>query len=154
MALHYVESSALAKCYVWEVGSPWIVRLVTGEEVAVSSLVLAEISSVLARRTHEGYLTVEQRGEAQQRLLMDLRRFLVLDLIPSVVRRAADLLLASPSTLPLRTLDALHLASALHTFGQARRRGVAIGSFVSSDRRLLAAATWGGLAVVDPQDQP
>jgi len=61
MSLHYLDTSALVKRYVNEVGSEQIDALMSVEPLAVSALVRVEVASVLARRMREGTLTQEQR---------------------------------------------------------------------------------------------
>lgn len=58
--------------------------------------------------------------------------------------------LCAGSALPKR----LHVASARWAFARARRSGVAVGAFVTSDRAVVAAARWAGLGVENPEDYP
>ena len=51
-----------------------------------------------------------------------------------------------------RSLAALQVASAKWVFARARRRGVATGSFVTSDQTLVAAAIWVGLSAINPEE--
>ncbi len=72
----------------------------------------------------------------------------------AIAQQAATLLLTAPLPVRLRTLDALHVASARLAFARARRRGVATGSFIAADRALLDAATWAGVPTLNPEDYP
>lgn len=148
MALTYLDSSALAKRYLPEVGSAWVARLCQQEPVAISLLAIPELASALARRTREGALTTQLRDTLFQAFIRDARSFMV------IAQQAATLLLTAPLPVRLRTLDALHVASARLAFAHARRRGVATGSFVTADRALLDAARWAGLPTLNPEDYP
>jgi hypothetical protein len=78
----------------------------------------------------------------------------VVGLERDVIEDAAALVVQSPTTIPLRSLDALHLATArklLATASNATAQGL---TFVSADTRLLAAAQWAGFATDDPNDHP
>lgn len=72
-------------------------------------------------------------GEAARRLL---ERLALLELLPDVLARALE-----PFPAPVRTLDALHLASMV--FLRARDRDLALASY---DERLAAAARALGIA--------
>lgn len=52
----------------------------------------------------------------------------------------------------LRSLDAVHLASALEFFQLLTSNGLDAGALMSADTRLIAAASDLGLAVVNPED--
>ena len=71
----------------------------------------------------------DSHGEAARRLV---GRVAMLELVPSVLARALD---AFPGPVPLRTLDALHLASCVYL----RDRGQTV-SLASYDRRMTAVA--------------
>ena len=152
MPLTYLDSSALIKRYVVEAGSAWVARLCDAEPTAVSLVTVPEVASALARRTREGDLTPQQRDTLFRLFLSDARSFVVVDVSQAISQRAAALLLTAPATVRLRSLDALHVASALWTFARARRRGVTTGSFVTADRALAAAASWAGLSAINPED--
>ncbi|MDA8217496.1 MAG: type II toxin-antitoxin system VapC family toxin [Chloroflexota bacterium] len=152
MSLTYLDSSAVVKRYVTETGSTWVIRLCEREPIVVSLVTMVEIASALARRTHEGVITVQQRDTLFRLFLRDTRSFVVVDCDQSIAQQAAALLLTAPAPLRLRSLDALHVASARWTFARARRRGVATGSFVTADRALIKAAEWAGLDTINPED--
>ncbi len=76
----------------------------------------------------------ESHGEAARELL---ERVAMLELVGPILERATE---GSPT--PLRTLDALHLASVLFLNGEGQR--VTLASY---DRRLAAAAETAGLSL-------
>lgn len=152
MALAYLDTSALAKRYVPEVGSAWVAHLCQQETVAISLVAIPELASALARRAQEGALSAQQRDMLFQAFLRDARTFTVIEPNQAIARRSAALLLTAPLNVRLRTLDALHLASAQLAFTRARRHGVTTGSFITADRALLDAANWVGLPTLNPED--
>lgn len=154
MPLAYLDSSALVKRYVPEVGSAWVSRLCQEQPVAISLVTIPEVASALARRTREGAFTVPQRDVLFQVFIRDARSLLLIDLNQTIVQDAATALLAAPRPVRLRTLDALHIASAQRAFVLARRRGIAPGDFVTADRALMDAAAWMGLSAANPEDYP
>ena len=67
-----------------------------------------------------------------------------------LLSRAASILLGSSIPGPLRTLDAVQLASALEAQRRQRRSGGPALVFVTADQRLEVAARRSGLAVENP----
>lgn len=152
MTLHFVDTSALIKRYVPEVGSDWISSLAGDSTIAISALAIVEVSSALSRRAMEGSLTIEQRDEAFALFNIHLPTYIVIRLGQDVIVEAATLLLKLPPDLPLRAADALQLASALRLARRARRGGVKLADMITADPRLAKAAKWAGLHVASPAD--
>ena len=127
----YLDSSALLKLLVEEAESAALAEFLTAHadlRPITSELAQVEVSRALRR------LAPEAIGDARVLLAQ-------LDSIPldsSVLQVAADL---EPPL--LRTLDALHLASALGL-------GDALSVFIAYDHRLNAAARSAGLEVRHP----
>jgi hypothetical protein len=153
MPLTYADSSAVVKRYVPEAGSRWVVELCEREQLALSLLAIPEVASALSRRAREGTLTAAQRDTLFRLFMADTGGYALVTFTQTVAQRAARLLLQAPPQVRLRALDAIHLASALHAFARARRRGVATGDFVSADAHLLAAGQWAGLSTQNPEAQ-
>ena len=136
----YVDSSALAKLYVPEVESERLDLFLQGRtDLLISELSVTEVVSAIARRRREGALDVKQAREIRDALISDASSgsFRRLDLSPAV-HREAERILFSTESVPLRTLDALHIALAIS--GEAR--GV-----ITFDVRMAQAAGLFGLQV-------
>jgi predicted nucleic acid-binding protein len=151
VATHYIDTSALIKVYVPEIGSVRVNALFEAQPLAMSALVRVEVSSALARRVREGTLTAMQRDRLYERHLRNEADFLVLAVTAEILDRAADLARTSPPGAPLRALDAIHLASALVIFEAQPPEDGSTGTFVTSDRQLRRAAEHAGLDVLDPE---
>jgi uncharacterized protein len=138
----YVDSSALAKLYVPEVESDRLDAFLRGKVgLMISELAITEVLSAVARRKRDGELKPELANRIRDALLMDADSgsFARLHLDPSVHRAAERLLLATDSV-PLRTLDALHVALAFS--GSATH-------VLTFDRRMREAALQSGFSVID-----
>lgn len=125
----FLDSSAVTKLVVAEPESGALGRRLAGRSLVASGLVVPEVTRAVRRavgRSHDPVL-------AQVLAAVDL---VVLD--RAVLAAAADL--EPPG---LRTLDAVHLASALAL-------GDRIEALVAYDDRLLAAARSAGLTVERP----
>jgi uncharacterized protein len=138
----YIDASALAKLYVPEAESERVDGLLRGGlGLMISELAITEVLSAVARRKREGELRPEPANRIRSALLADADSgsFARLHLDPAVHREAERLLLATDS-LPLRTLDALHIALAFS--GRATH-------VLTFDRRMREAAVQSGLNVID-----
>ena len=153
MTQYFLDSSALSKRYIVEL-TAWVRSLTTrssGNTVIIAQITQIEIVSAAARHVREGTLTM--RIARAVRLLIDRharREYVVLGLTQQVVRRAEDLLTVHP----LRTYDAVQLASALESNTRLVAAGLSPLRFVSADARLLVAAAAEGLMTEDPQAHP
>lgn len=128
MRAAYLDSSAAVKLIVAETESAALRSWLRGRAVTSSALLRVEV--VRAIRPH-GALAVDRAVHLIRQLKLVRISRLVLD-------RAADL-----GPRQLRTLDAIHLATASLTSGSST-------ALVSYDQRLLHAAGSLGLAVASP----
>ena len=110
----YLDTSALAKWYLNEVGSEAFVDFLQRLGSAViSSLTVTEMRSLLSRRRRMGDLSVELESLLFAALLSDIDRGWLLQVPVGDARFAeATNLIARYPDHPLRTLDALHLTVA------------------------------------------
>lgn len=137
----YIDSSALAKLYVPEKSSDQVDSYLRGKVgLMISELAITEVLSALARRKREGQLSSDVANRIRDALLSDAESgaFARLHLDPAVHREAERLLLTT--SVPFRTLDALHLALAFS--GAATH-------LLTFDSRMREAALQSGLNVID-----
>jgi predicted nucleic acid-binding protein len=136
----YLDSSALVKRYIREVGSPQVEALIARSEVAGTSLVSrAEVAAALARAVRRGMLG---RDQAEAALLVFRAQW------PRLARlQLTEPLLARVDTLAwdygLRGYDAIHLAAALF-WQESLRAPVTLATF---DQELWLAGQGTGLAL-------
>lgn len=127
--LVYADSSALVKLVIEEPESHALDRhLAAGQTLAVSRVALVEVS----RATAIANPAPEVRAETQ-RLLSSC---MLIDVTDGLLRSAAGL-----ASAPVRTLDAIHLASAMR---------IDADELLAYDRRLVEAAAERGIPVVSP----
>ena len=134
----YLDTSATVKLYLPEADSAWVDRVLRRRtDLVVSDLTVSELASALGRRCREGVLEASVAARIYRRLLSDLadNLFSRVELIPDVHREAERMLLSS-ARIPLRTLDALHLA--LATASEVR-------TILTFDRNLAKAAAGFGI---------
>ena len=148
----FVDTSALLKLYVEEVGSRWMKEEVYTVGIGISGVAVPEVGATLARRVREGSLEQRQAQIAWKSFRRDLRSFLVIDLDRRLMNQTFRL--ANRSLIALRALDALQLQCALDLAAVARRRRRPIPLFISADARLLDAAAALGFAIDSPLNHP
>jgi len=130
--LLYADSSALVKLVVAEVESGALLRLIEGREDLVTSAVAATEVVRAARRASTS-------PDVAARAAAVVRSVHLLAVDVKVLEGAAEL---DPTE--LRSLDAIHLASALSIEDE-------LEAMVVYDRPLAAAAAAAGLSVLSPR---
>ncbi|MGB7189641.1 MAG: type II toxin-antitoxin system VapC family toxin [Acidobacteriaceae bacterium] len=146
MTYYFLESSALAKLFIYEAGSEPLARLMEQTEDArklVSSLASLEVRSAIRRRQRMGEIPLEDADHALDDLSFENRRMMEQPLSPAVVDTARELL----DAYPLRSLDALHLATCLVARETLQSTDIC---FVCSDKALLNAAESENFATLNP----
>ncbi len=135
----YLDTSALVKIYVQEVGSLDVRRQsVEAEAIATSRIAYAEARAALARKHREHGLSRKDYRSVIEDLDQDWENYFIVDVSDSVVRFAG--ILAEKHA--LRGADAIHLASSV-TLGKQASRSV---MFFCFDKRLALAARKEGLS--------
>ena len=135
MPLYYVDASALVKTILDERGSSALSDYLAGVELVSSELVLTEVPRALRRaaaRRSGVNLESRLRRAVEQIDMISLRP------VEEALLIGAGML-AEPD---LRSLDAIHVATALHVYP--------IDAFVTYDKRQAAVARLAGLRTVAP----
>lgn len=134
----YLDASALVKLYVAEVDGDRVQRLFHGRgQPTTCRHSHVEVVSALWRRARAGEIGEVARDRAAASLERLLGRMPVVEVTPAVTGRAVELVQRHP----LRSGDAVQLASALHLAAQSGRTV----RFVCYDAALTAAARVEGL---------
>ena len=138
----YLDTSVLVKRYTAEPDSDEVDAQIEGSTLVTSELALGEVWSALLSKERGKALKPAQRVAAWQAFSEDIEegelRIIPLDGV--LIREANETMLSVHPHVPLRTLDAIHLA----TF-----QSVITGPLFTKDKRMLAAAKLLGLAVVE-----
>lgn len=135
----YAESSAVLAWLLGEEAGPRVRRLLAAADLVVSSdLTVIECDRVLIRAAALGELTEAQAADRRAHLTTAASHWQMLRIHPDVVDRARQ---PFPGE-PVRTLDAIHLASAL-----TARSAVAGLELLSLDERIRKAGALLGLPV-------
>jgi hypothetical protein len=136
----YIDTSALIKRYITEANSDeFDAFFMARTPLAISRLNLVEMRCALARRRRNGEITELLEEQAMDEVRVDIQDgvLAVHPVSDDQVVHALHLI-DQVAPLPLRTLDALHLSTALHI--DARE-------FATADRNQAEAAKALGMAV-------
>ena len=142
MSWAYFDTSALVKRYVDEEGRAKVLQLLRRHQCVTSALLPVEFRSALRRRVSDGSLEARRTPEVWKRFVTDREFWAHIDITDEVLRTAEKLV----ASYPLRTLDAIHVASA-QLF--AERLVDAELTFVGADARQRAVAAAVGMATED-----
>lgn len=137
----YLDSCVIVKLVSHEPDSEAYHRLVAGQPIVTSELAVAEVRSALLTKERAGRISRNDRLKGWrlfQNLLLE-QELLLLALDRRVVERAGTVIDQCHPRVALRTLDAIHVATAeLHGGEQ----------MCSSDQRVCEAAEFIGLPLV------
>lgn len=151
---YFVDTSALVKRYVPEIGSEWILSItdpVTNSDLVISQITWVEVHSAFARRLRDGSLSAERFDLIVQKVREDFENeYRVVDVDRTLIETATELVMQHP----LRAYDAVQLASALRVQSVLRSMPETQLIFVSADNRLLDIAQSAGLAIDNPNNYP
>ena len=136
----YFDTSSLLKFIIKEIGSEENLNIWNfSDEKVCSQLTRTEMHSALMRKVREGSISasaMRARLNAMDKLFADV---VLVDITSEVIDASCELV----NELPLKSADAIHLATALM---------VRADLFSSSDKKLCAAASESGIAVTDPTE--
>jgi predicted nucleic acid-binding protein len=139
----YLDSCVIVKLVSHEPDSAAYSSLVTGHPVVTSELAVAEVRSALLAKERAGRISRPARLTGWH-LFQDKVRdqeFVLLPLSRHVIERAGAVIDQCHPHVPLRTLEAIHVATAELHGGEL---------MCSSDQRVCAAADFIGLSLVPP----
>lgn len=129
----YLDTSVLVKLYTREPDSAECERIVAGHRIVSSELLYTELWSALLAKERNGVLSPDHRQRVwqlfEEHLLDEIVELVGLD--GTVVREAAEVIARVHPRVPLRTLDAIHLAT---------YSGLEVGPLFTLDRRMIDAA--------------
>ena len=152
---YFLDTSALVKRYVPEIGSDWILSITdpaTDNDLAISQITWVEVHSAFARRLRDRSLSAQRFDLIVQKVREDFENeYRVIDVDQTLIETATELVMQHP----LRAYDSVQLASALRfqsttLLSQPETQLI----FVSADNRLLDIAQSEGLATDNPNNYP
>ncbi|HUY78292.1 MAG TPA: type II toxin-antitoxin system VapC family toxin [Ktedonobacterales bacterium] len=154
MSSYFLDSSAIVKRYVSEVGHGWITSLcdpAQHHDLFIAQVALAEVVATLCRKAREAAISVSDRDTLIDTFRQDsLNTYVILPITSETYTYAGDLC----RTHTLRAYDAVQLASALTLRDEAAANNAPAPVFLCADRTLSLIATSEGLSVENPNAHP
>ncbi len=149
----YLDSSALVKRYLVEIGTPWVQAWCDdpAQTVAVAEIGLVEIAAAFAGKLRGGHITPSQYHSVRADLVADARDEYVL---VTVNRAVVDEAIELTARHRLRGYDAVHLAAALRLNRALLAYHLPPLIFISADDDHLKAAVAEGLPTDNPNRHP
>jgi len=131
----YLDTAILVKLFVPEPDSDYFGKLTDGQALSSSALAYTELFSALLQKERAGGINADQRRLAWRTFQwnVDEETILMLPLSQAVLKKANHILESCHPQVPLRSLDALHLASCDQ---------LQDWPLCTSDRRMRAAAVF------------
>jgi predicted nucleic acid-binding protein len=152
MAVYFVDSSALVKRYISEIGSTWVLSLfdrALNNDVLIAAITGVEIIAAITRRARGGSISATDATAACNQFRSDLQsEYQVVEITQSIINSA--MALAEP--LGLRGYDAVQLAAGCEINALCIASRLPPVIFVSADNELNAAAASEGLLIENPND--
>ena len=124
----YFDTSALVKRYVDEPGRREVLQLLRRNECVTSAVLPVELRSGLRRRVAEGSIDAARLPAILKHVAADRPYWTLVEIGTEVLAGAETLVAAHP----IRTLDAIHVASAQLFAARVSMPGL---TFVSADKR-------------------
>ncbi len=146
---YFFDTSALLKRYVREKGTPWVEAVVSDPDsvIYVAQITKVEVVSAIYRRLREGFLSPLGADDAMLLFRRHIKyQYNLVRFTNRVIIQAQHLSAQSP----LRSLDAIQLASAIIVNQGIARGGLPPQTFVCADTRLLTVAATEGMTPLDP----
>jgi uncharacterized protein len=154
LSAFFVDSSVLAKRYLAESGSKWVLSWIlpsSSNIIIVSDLTPVEIFSAFAKRRRMKELSVGRLPILQNEFMWHFtHEYLVMPLDSSILIQARQLVVTYGTTHNLRAGDAVQLATAQKAASILTQPI----TFVSADNDLLRVAAAERFATDDPKAHP
>jgi len=150
MGIYFIDSSALVKRYINEVGSTWILGLFApklNNEIFIAAITSVEIVAAITRAERGKRISASDALAVRNQFRNDLQvEYQVIEITESII--IAGMVLAE--TYGLRGYDAIQLAAGCTVNTLCISSGLAPIVFVSADNELNVAAPKEGLIVENP----
>jgi predicted nucleic acid-binding protein len=154
MAIYFLDTSAIVKRYINEIGSTWICTLFEpslNNQFFITAITSVEIISAITRRAKSGSISSTDAATICSQFKQDFQsQYQVIEISETVVNSAMTM----AELYTLRGYDAVQLASGRELNILCNKNGLPAVIFVSADNELNRAASREGLAIENPNNYP
>lgn len=152
MAQFFLDSSALVKRYVNEIGSSWIqeiTRLAANHTLFTANITKVEVFSAFARLKREVRIDQNDLQSVIRLFQTDWNnQYHIVEMDGQIIEEACQLV----QKYPIRAYDSVQLASAIVLFSYFQQASSTNFTFVTADTRLQEIARMTGLDVINPNN--
>jgi predicted nucleic acid-binding protein len=153
MAVYFLDSSALVKRYIREIGTDWVSSLFSpdlGNDCFVAAIAGVEIIAAITRRARSGRIKTADAALACDQFKQDFQAtYQIIEITEEIISLGMSL----AETKGLRGYDAVQLAAGCTVNALCLSSGLLPLIFVSADNELNAAASSEGLIVENPNER-
>ncbi|QLE55870.1 type II toxin-antitoxin system VapC family toxin [Nostoc sp. TCL26-01] len=150
MTIYFLDSSALVKRYVSEVGSLWVLSLfnpVLSNEIFIAAITGVEIIAAVTRRARGESISFVDAKLLCNQLRNDLQtEYQIVEITENIIISA----MALAETYGLRGYDAIQLATCLAVNVLSIANSLPSVTLISADKELNLAASSEGLVIENP----
>jgi predicted nucleic acid-binding protein len=113
----FIETSALAKAFHEEKGTKAMISIIDdpANTIWVSELARVEYTSAVFRKVRMGEFTLDEASSSLEGFLEDFATFEIEPISETILATAEKLIRESGARFPIRSLDAIHIATYLLT---------------------------------------
>ncbi|NET61653.1 MAG: type II toxin-antitoxin system VapC family toxin [Symploca sp. SIO2E6] len=154
MRVYFLDSSALVKRYISEIGSTWVLGLfepALNHEILVAAVTGVEIVAAITRRARGGSISTLDATTVSNQFKNDwLTEYQVVEITENIINSGMRL----AELHGLRGYDAIQLAAGIAINQLCLANSLLPVIFVSADKELNTAASNEGLIVENPNNYP
>lgn len=152
MSIYFLDSSAIAKRYINEIGSNWLCPLfdpTLGNQFFMAAITGVEIISAITRRAKSGSISSRDSIAIRNQFKEDMQsEYQVIEITETLISSA----MIMAETYALRGYDAVQLASGRELNRLCVMHNLPVVIFVSADNALNEAASTEGLVIENPNN--
>ncbi|MDM3844626.1 MAG: type II toxin-antitoxin system VapC family toxin [Aphanizomenon gracile PMC649.10] len=152
--MYFIDSSALVKRYVNEIGSAWMLGLFDPSlknEVFIAAITGVEIIAAITRRSRTRNISMTDAILIRNQFKNNLQKnYQIVEITESIINSG----MALSKIYGLRGYDAIQLAAGRAVNNVCIANGLSPITFVSADKELNAAVASEGLMIENPNNYP
>ena len=152
MAIYFLDSSALVKRYISEIGSTWVLGLfdpALDNQIFIAAITQVEIIAAITRRSRGGNISTTDAAKINHQFRQDtLHEYQIIEITESII----NLGMTFAETYGLRGYDAIQLAAGCNINSLCLAYNLPGITFVSADNELNLAVLNEGLLIENPNN--
>lgn len=158
MDVAFLDTAALLKLYLPEIGSSWLSNYIRNKQVVISELAIIESITALRFSAQTGRFTKVEAAKIFSKISQDRQNYEIIAISGEVFAKRIAVLafnVFGTAALQLRAMDSIQLAAAIEARDIANRlTPVPNFVFVTADRKFLPTVKAAGFVTENPEEHP